>query len=44
MVVRFRAASSGLAAFPLPLHGPAVDAQRAGERLDGGEQPLLQVR
>ena len=27
---------------PLPLHGPAVDAERAGEGLDRGEQALLQ--
>ena len=35
--------SVGLRRFPLPLHGPAMHAQRAGEGLDGGEQPLLQA-
>ena len=42
VLARSRCLGGGLLCFPLPLHGPAVDAQRAGEGLDGGEQPLLQ--
>ena len=38
-----RCLGGGLRCFPLPLHGPAVDAQRAGEGFDGREQPLLQA-
>ena len=39
---RVGAARSFAGRFPLPLDRPAMDAQRAGERLDRGEQSLLQ--
>ena len=32
-----------MAASTLLLHGPSVDLQRLGKRLDGGKQTLLQV-
>ena len=36
--------ASPLGCFPVPLDGPAVDAEGAGERLDRRQQALLQAR